>query len=232
MFLPRKPKKKHEGVHHKNKPVNPDPEKYSVYWTKDGWVIRRKRSGSGINASFKANADDTCATEAKEIMRVLSPFTENIGGRKLVYLSGCLRRAKKRAGTITYEECLEHEINFKHPLKNIYGGEYQIRAEKGVVYIDLPVNSNTVRRNNRAVTGYYFEFILISGDAGIPDSMRSESDRSDVFSLKTTGESMCTLSLILPEGMPYMTVLKFACMEGRFEANHEKQYGLKVVGIG
>lgn len=236
MFLPKKPRKKKEGVHHKNKPENPDPEKWSVYWTKDGWVKRRKRgtvTPAKLNAVFSANAADTGSKEAKEILRVLSPFTKHIRGRKSVYLSTCVRQAKKQEGPITYEAFLEHEINYEFPLGNIYTGHYEIRIDKGVAYIDLPVNAVSVKRNNNLVTGYYFEFILLKGDAGEPDSMRSESDRSEIFSCKSRRESVCTLSLLLPEKGPYMTVLKFGSIEEeKYESTTARHYGLKIVGCG
>ena len=235
MFLPEKPKKKKEGVHHKNRPVNPDPEKYIVFRSKHGRILRRKRGTvkkAELNAAVSANAKDTGSKEAKEILRALSPYTEHIGGQKIAYLSTRIRRAKKDPEGINYYPLPEHEINYEFPLRHIYTGDYDIRFENGLIYIDLPTGGMLVKKHNRVVTHYYFEFILVKGDAGIAESMRTESDRSENFSCGDKSTGTCTLSLVAPAEGPYLTVLKFGCIEeGRWEARTARHYGLKIVGV-
>ena len=81
---------------------------------------------------------------------------------------------------------------------------------------------------NNLVTDYYFELILLYGDAGKENGLRTESEDSDVYEIKKDNTPDCKLRMVLPE-QPWIALLKVNCIEGNELAGSPKLYGMKVV---
>jgi len=95
------------------------------------------------------------------------------------------------------------------------------------------VKEYTVKRNSGIVTAYYFELILLWGDAGCDKGLRVEEADSPVYRIAEDYSTGCQLSLVLPpEGQPWMALLKVSCIEGRELAAAPRNYGMKVIECG
>ncbi len=219
----------------KGRPHNPDPEKYQIIKTREGWYLKRRRGTvkpATINETLRLHAASNCGAETKEVFRALKPFIPRLYGRLQVYFAMRLKKAKLETGRADYRYCEGYEINRLHPLQDIYLENISITEKKGMLYFDLPVSGDGIRKKNNLVTDFYFEAILINGDPAVPGSLRSESDRSELISYNNIPNKKVQLNLILPaKDIPYLVILKFGCMEGRQHAAHGKHYGVKVVKV-
>lgn len=211
---------------------NPDPAKYIIVRTKEGDVLRAKRTDPFINDAFKVMAEETCSTAAKQILTRLKPFTEKMSGRMNVRLSGKIRSAKKQTGSYNYSLLPGFELQKEYPLDSLYEGQYQVRKEGQTVYIEIPVYKGCMRARNTLVTHYYFEVIALFGDAMIPNSLRVEDDKSPIFDFGKANKTTVSFSFVLPPGTPYLIWLKAGCMEGHEAAYNPMHYGMRVVAVG
>lgn len=211
---------------------NPDPLNYIIVRTKNGDVLRRKRTDPSINDAFKEMANETCSTAAKQIVMKLKPFTEKMGGSVNVYLSGRMRSAKKQTGSYNYSLLPGFEFQRDYPLEKLYAGQYRVRKEGQTVYIDVPVSKGYMNAHNTLVTHYYFEAVALFGDAMIPGSLRVEDDKSPLFDFKKANKTTVNFSFVLPADTPYLIWLKAGCMEGHEAAKHPMHYGMRVVAVG
>ena len=219
---------------------NPDLERYILVRGKEGDHLRRKRgtvTKAVINESFAENARDTGSTEAKQIMKKLEPFTRNCFGRKQVYLSALLRKAKKETGKMDYSFLMRWELMKDYPLFDLYIGQYKVKKKKNSVDIRIALEKGNIFKRTPGATHYYFEAILIHGDACIPGDLRSDYDRSPLYKydFSLTGkerETFYTLSLVIPDNRPYIVFLKVGCKDGKKDSSHAKNYGVKVVDVG
>ena len=215
--------------------TNPDLTNYVLVKSKEGDYLRRKRgtvTKATINEAFAAHANETCSSAAKEIMDKLKPFTQQMYGRKLVYLSALLRKGRLRSGFTDYSDCDRWEVMKDHPLNKIYWDQYSVKKEKDTVDIVLAVAEDSINKEGMLATHFYFEAILVHGDAMVPGAVRMESDRSPLYSFKSKKKTSHTFSFVIPEGRPYLVFLKVGCMENDRPADHPRHYGMKVVAVG
>ena len=211
---------------------NPDPEKYIIVRTKEGDVLRAKRTDPFINESFKKMSSETCSGAAKQIVDRLKPFTEKMGGRMNVRLSGKIRIANYQTGSYNYSLLPGFELQKHYHLENLYAGQYKVRKEGQTVYIEIPVSKGCVKAQNTLVTHYYFEAVAIFGDAMVPNSLRVEDDKSQLFDFGKTYKTTVCFSFVVPPNTAYLIWLKAGCMEGKEAACHPMHYGMKVVAAG
>lgn len=211
---------------------NPDIGKYIIVHSKEGDYLRAKRTSPFINAQLAEMAAETCSAAAKQILTKLRPFTERMMGRMNVRLSGKMRSAKKQTGSYNYSLLKDFELQKDYPLEALYEGVYQVSHQNNQVTITVPVQTGDVLPHNKIVTAYYFEAVLLTGDAMLPNSLRVEDDRSDMFYFKQQYNTVEVFQFIVPENTPYLLFLKVACMEGDEMAIHPRHYGMKVVEVG
>jgi hypothetical protein len=211
---------------------NPDPAKYIIVRTKEGDILRAKRTDPSINDAFIAMAEETCSTAAKQLLTRLKPFTEKMTGRMNVRLSGKMRSAKKQTGSYNYSLLPGFELQKDYPLEMLYEGQFRVRKAGQTVFIDVPVSKGCMNARNTLVTHYYFEAVALFGDAMIPNSLRVEDDKSLLFDFKKTYKTTVHFSFVLPPDTPYLIWLKAGCMEGHEAAIHPMHYGMTVVAVG
>ena len=210
---------------------NPDADRYIIVHAKDGDHIRAKRTDPFINAQFAEMATETCSAAAKQILLKLKPFTQKMTGRMNVRLSGKMRSAKKMTGSYNYSLLNGFELQKDHPLDALYKGIYTVKNDNGKLELAVPINGD-VQQHNGIVTAYYFEAVLLTGDAMVHNSLRVEDDRSDLYYLNQKYTATALFQFIVPDNTPYLLLLKVACMEGNEMAYHSKHYGMKVIGVG
>lgn len=211
---------------------NPDPGRYIIVHTKEGDILRAKRTSPFINEAFKAMAAETCSAAAKQILMRLKPFTGQMTGRMNVRLSGKIRSAKKQTGSYNYSLLYGFELQKEYPLENLYTGQYRVRKEGQTIHINIPVEKGYIQARNSLATNYYFEAVALFGDAMIPNSLRVEDDKSSLFDFEKTYKTTVDFAFVLPPGMPYLIWLKVGCMEGHQAAYHPMHYGMRVVAVG
>ena len=142
-----------------------------------------------------------------------------------------LRTSIKETGK-TDLRCLNGlDLQRDHPIERLLrvNAKTEITAHEFVVL--LPVADRTIKRLNTLVTNYYFELILLYGDAGKANGLRTESEESDVYEIEKDYDLTLTLRLVLPE-QPWIALLKVNCIEGDEPAKSWQLYGMKVIGAG
>ena len=107
----------------------------------------------------------------------------------------------------------------------------KIQQTKHELIVTIPIADYTVTRINTLVTNYYFVLVLLYGDAGKENGLRTESTDSDVYAVGSQYAADCKLSIVLPE-KEWIALLKVNCIEGNEHAASSKLYGMKVVEAG
>jgi len=211
---------------------NPDPSKYIIVHTKEGDYLRRIRTSKNINAVFTENKSETCSAAAKQILDRLKPFTQGFSGRMNVRIAGRMRVAKPLCGKYDYSQLKGFDLQKFYPLDQLYIGHYMVKIEHGMINLEVPVWPGCMKAHNSLVTAFYFEAVLLTGNAMDPQTIRIEDERSEYFSFQKDIKETCNFSFHLPVGLPFMLFLKAGCLEGSGMAVHPKHYGMRIVAIG
>lgn len=217
-------------------PYCADPENHVLVKTRESVFWRTKREHSVLNESFATNADLSriCGPAAREVVQQLRPFFKGIlAGRITLRISNGLRKALKEKKRMDFSALHGLEMQRDYPLHQLLMAPYRIAVCGGCLNITIVVEKDSVKKQNRLVTHFYFEAVLLSGDAGMGDGLRRESTDSRLYSFDEEGREDCVLSLPLPpNGTCWMALLKLSCLEGNEMAVHPKHYGMKVVATG
>jgi hypothetical protein len=222
-----------------NPPHNPNIEIYVQVKTKEGWIQRRKRGTvnvSSLNSSFSTNVSVTkiVSPANKRIREKLEEFTRVLStGRLHAALNRILIPTYKKEGVLNFLQMKGFEFQEDYPLEKILLANYKIRRINNFIEIQIPVSKNSVQQHNRLVTHFYFEGILLYGDALTDGLLEVEYAVSKPYDFIDTITENCKLVLPLPgKGQPWMLILKVSCLEGNEMAVHPKHYGMKVVEVG
>jgi hypothetical protein len=220
----------------------PPPPPYGQYvWvkTKEGGYWRTKRGSfrpASLNEAYQkgSHAIKISAPAASRIMRRLSPFLTSLEtGRLNARISGKLRKALKEKGKLCFTYLEGLDMQPEHPLEKLLKADVRIEQHDQELTVSIPVNAYTIKLHNGVVSAYYFELILLWGDAGSNNGLRVDEVDSPVYRIGEDYGSECRLSVELPlEGEPWMAMLKVSCIEGREMAMAPRMYGMKVVGGG
>ncbi len=220
-------------------PHNPNPEIYVQVKTKEGWITRRKRgtvNGAALNHSFSANVSVTkmVSPANKRIREKMEEFTRVLAtGRLHARLNKILIPAYKKESVFNFSQLKGFEFQEEYPLEKILLTNYKIQRINNSIEIQIPVDENAVRKYNRLVTHFYFEAILLYGDALSDGLLEAEYVLSKPYDFMDTITDNCKLVLPLPKKEePWMLMLKVSCLEGNEMAAHPKHYGMKVVEVG
>lgn len=222
----------------KKPPHNPDPNQYAAVKTKEGWYLRRKRgsvNGAELNRSFSINASVTKVVSPanKRIREKLEEFTRSLStGRLHARLNRMLIPEYKQTGIIKFLQFKGFDFQEDHPFEKIMQANYKIQKDHDFIEIQIPVTKNAVRQNNRLVTHFYFEGILLYGDALQEASLKTAFILSNPYSFTGEYHDDCKLVLQLPKkDDSWMLMLRVSCLEGNEMAEHPRHYGMKVVEV-
>ena len=222
-----------------NMPPPPPSGQYVWVKTKEGGYWRTKRGSyrpARLNEAYlqTSNAMKISAPAASRIMRRLSPYLGRLDtGRLNARISARLRKALKDKGKLCLSYLDGMDMQPQHHLEKLLHAHAQVKVDAQEIVVTIPVKEYTITRHSGIVTAYYFELILLWGDAGCEKGLRVEEVDSAVYRIEEDYSSDCRLSLVLPpEGQPWMALLKVSCIEGRELAAAPRNYGMKVVGCG
>jgi hypothetical protein len=188
-----------------------------------------------VNAVFARNAEASKITgpAAKRVVDKLRPFLTGLQtGRLTVRVIGALRKALNQKGSIDFTFLEGMELQADYPLNHLLVSRYKVEQDSLSLRIVIPIEAGAVIQHNNIVSNYYFEAIVVQGDATEDNNLRVDSVQSQVYSF-AEDKKQCTLALELPAQQgPWMLLLKISCIEGNEMAAHPKHYGMKVVKVG
>jgi len=222
-----------------NMPPPPPSGQYVWVKTREGGFWRMKRGSyrpATLNESYQkgSNAMKITAPAASRIVRRLQPYLSRLEtGRLTVRISGKLRKALKEGGRLTFTYLKGMDMQPRHPLWKLLQAPAHVKVDAQEITVNIAVKEFTLKRHNGIVTDYYFELILLWGDAGSDQGLRVEEADSPVYRIEEDYSTECRLNLVLPpEGQPWMAMLKVSCIEGTELAVAPRNYGMKVIGCG
>jgi hypothetical protein len=223
------------AFHKKGKrPPNPDPETCIWVTTREGGYWKRKRGTikkAKLNRAFKEGIDlmKLSAPATSRILLKLKPYMNGLRpGRINATISGKLRKELRETGKLNLC-CLKGlDLQQEHPLEKLLQTKIKIQQTEHELIVTIPITEDTVKRINTLVTNYYFVLVLLYGDAGKENGLRTESIDSDVYATGTQYDQDCRLSMVLPE-TEWIALLKVNCIEGNEHAQSYKLYAMKLV---
>ncbi|HEX5151651.1 MAG TPA: hypothetical protein VFW07_09375 [Parafilimonas sp.] len=226
------------ALHRKGKrPPNPDPDSYIWINTKEGGFWHKKRGlvkKAVLNAAYRQSSEyiKICSPAASRIVRKLRPFMEGLQpGRITARICGKLRKSLNETGRLSMQ-CLNGlDLQPEYPLVNLLTENIHVEQKSKSIIVTIPITPYTIKRMNNLVTDYWFELILLYGNPDEENGLRTESEESKPYAIKTPDKNGCSLSLVLSE-QPWIALLKVNCIEGNEPAIHPKMYGMKVVAVG
>lgn len=180
------------------------------------------------------SATEVVSPAVKRIRNKLEEYTRKLDmGRIHGRLSGLLSKAYKEKGQIDFSALRSFEFQKYYPLEQLLLTQYEIKKGPDVIELLIPVKNGVVKKNNTLVTDFYFEGILLYGDALIEGALKVEYAVSKPYSFSNTLKEDCKIVLPLPvKNEPWMLMLKVSCLEGNEMAFHVKHYGMRVVEVG
>lgn len=218
---------------------SPCPEPGSYEWvnsSEGGYWRKKKQKGSSVNSSLSDNnaATKLLAPAIKRIRNMLEEYTRSLDpGRVQGRMSGLLGRLFRKTGKIDLAVLKGFDFQKEHTLDKLLLTQYQVHVYSNDVELVIPVTAWAVKKHNSLVTDFYFEGILLYGDAMQDGSLAVEYSVSAPYSFTNIITGCCKLKLPLPpNGIPWMLLLKVSCLEGNELAAHVKHYGMRVVEAG
>jgi hypothetical protein len=217
-------------------PYCAEPDQHVFVQTRDGIHWRKKRRKGKLNDSLATNVDlsKISGPAARKVINKLRPYFNGLEpGRITLRIINSLKKGLKEHKRIDLSSLLAMEIQRDHSLDQLLIGRYSIEKNKENLSISIAITKDTIKRYNRLVTHYFFEGVIISGNAGIENGLSVADMESGVYSFELQAKEHCVINLPLPEdGIPWMALLKVSCMEGNEMAVHPRHYGMKVVAVG
>ena len=216
----------------------PDPQLFILVRNKEGWHYRRRRGTvkkARLNEPFQKSADDLkqCSPAAKRLRGCLSQVFRGLNvGRAQARFSGFLKKAILRKGYLDFSAFAGYDFQQEHPLGSLLLAPLAVEIGGGEARVRIEPDAGAVKQKNALVSHYYFDLVLVWGNAGVDGGLRLDSVSSALYPFGTAHQ-VCKLSLALPESRaPWMLLLKTSCLEGNELAHHPRHYGMKVVAVG
>jgi hypothetical protein len=216
-------------------PCPGDPRDYNLVKTREGYYWRRKRGSvkpATVNDSFNVNANATAALSpaASRIQRALTPFFQGIKrGRLINRMSRELRKSLKANGSFELKYLKGIDCQREHPFEEMVRVPYTVVVDKKTARIEIPIEKEGIRHLSPIVTDYYFEAILLYGDAGKENGLRTESVDSPLYPVGTELKEKCILEFDLPRSRNWIMILKINSLEGNELAIHPRHYRMKFI---
>ena len=215
----------------------PDPENYIWVDAKEGGHWRRKRGcvkPARMNAAYQQGIEHMkiSAPAASRIIRKLKPYMDGLQpGRLNARISALLRKALNETGKADLRYLQDLDLQRDHPIEHLLKADVCTEQTMYDLVVTIPIADYTLKRMNRLVSKYFFELVLLYGDATKENGLRTESEASIFFEIERDYANHCRLSIVLPE-QPWIALLKLNCIEGDEPAANPNLYGMKVIAGG
>ncbi len=210
------------------------------------WVTSRKKNGghwrrkrgtvkkAALNPVFAKNAGSTGITNeaASRVVNMLQPNLQGIKKSDFyTRLAGKFKKAYTRSGEIDFSLTKDMDLQEEYPIEKLLIGWYRIERAIDHISLRIPIDQYTVKKHSELVTNYYFDLLMLYGDAGMDGGLRLDSTSSTVYPIGSGKGDDCVLELGIPDA-PWMLVLKVSCIEENELAYSSRNYGMKVVACG
>ncbi len=200
------------------------------YWRLNRGSVKKAKLNHALKESSSLMKQS--APAATRILKKLRPFTQSLAKSTVhARISGKLRKTLQLTNKLSLD-CLK-DFDFQpaeYPFEGLLGTLLAVKLTKHEIVVTIPITELTIQRLNTLMTNYYFELILLYGDAAKNNGLRTESTESTVYVLKSKAKD-CRLRLVLPD-QPWIALLKINTIEGNEHAASPKYYGLKVIEAG
>ena len=219
-------------------PPCPDPDRYILVKTDEGYYWRRRRGTvkkATVNEVLTKNARGVqiTAPAASRLLRKLQPHLAGIKkGSIHLKISGLLLKTMNEKGAVDFSKLQGLELNKVQSLERLFHGRYAVKLSVNAAVLRIEQREGRLQAQNNLVTDYYFEAILIYGDATEENSLRVDSAISPLFTFEQPQPGDCEFQFALPDKKTWMLLLKVNCLEGNELAAHPMHYVLKVVMTG
>jgi hypothetical protein len=216
-------------------PCPGNPEDYVFVKTKEGEFWRRKRGTvkpAVLNSAWQASSEATriVAPAAKRVINALRPYLHGIyTGRLNTRIGKAFRKSLKEGKGLSLEYLKGLELQDHHPLDRTVTGLLKIVKGPDSVRLEILTGKGSVVALNPLVTDYWFEAVILYGDAGEEGGLRTGSVESQLYAYKDGNEGLCVLELDVPEKGDWCVLLKMSSLEGNEMAIHPRHYRMKVV---
>lgn len=221
----------------RRKPPCPDPANFIWVQTKEGGFWRRKRGTvkkAELNESLLQNSENTKVSSpaARRIVSRLQPFMTGIRtGRLTTCISGKLRKGLNETGKLSFATLQDVDLQQSdHPMTRLLLAPFDVVRHEDELVVTIPISDITVRRHSPLVTGYFFDLVLLWGDAGEDGRLNTDSETSELFGIYEERKAKCRLRIPLPKE-PWIALLKVSCMEGNEMAAANRNYGMRVIAV-
>lgn len=226
--------KKKKKLKRRHIPFCADPENRVLVETRERVFWRKKRRKGGLNDAFATNVDlsKICGPAARRLVQRLRPFMKGIeAGRITLRISNALRKTLKEEKQLSLSALEGEEMQRDYSLHQLLLVPYNVAVEGLTCIIRIGIEEKCVKKQNRLVTHFYFEGILLYGDLEKENGLRTEHAESKLYAFGKEPKEVCELRLLLPDYGDWAVLLKVSCLEGNELAVHPKHYGMKVVNV-
>lgn len=230
-FMPRHPYDRGKNA--------PDPQQFILVKSKEGWHYRRRRGTvkkAVLNEACQASSDGlkVCGPAAKRLRGCLAGSFRGLAvGRVQARFGECLKKALRQQRRIDFSAFAGYDFQRDHPLDSLLRVPSTVETDRGEARVRIPLAAGAVKQKSALVSHFYFDLVLVWGDAGIDGGLRLDSVCSPLYTFGEVPVPCCALLLPLPQdGAPWMLLLKLSCLEGNELAHHPRHYGMKVVAVG
>jgi hypothetical protein len=214
---------------------NPNPSKYEDVHTRDGWYRREKPNRENINSLLRRNADNTKITAylGQQFFNKLSPWTKRLDlGRTQVNVTTSWRSQLYNNKPITLEFFRGLDLQPHHPLYILLDTSPQCLLSSHTAEVTVPLYWGALNKLNMEVTTYFFELIIIWGDPAHPETLRTDSVESPLYSYDSKATEDCKMQISLPpEGNQWVLFFKVSSFEGNTPAHNPRHYGMTVLRV-
>jgi hypothetical protein len=216
-------------------PCPGNPEDYVLVQSKEGVHWRKKRGTvrpARLNPAFLGNAHAMAIVSpaAKRVIAAMRPFLRGISrGRLNARIANAFRRSLKEKGCLQVSYLKGLEFQADHPMDGLVKSQYSVSVGSGSVRVEIPIDHIHMKAQNPLATEYYFELVLLYGDANEDWGLRTESVESPLYVYGDRTKRVCVLELDLPEQEDWCVILKVSSLEGNQLAVHPMHYRMRVV---
>ena len=219
----------------KRPPCPGNPQDYVWVESKERKHWRRKRGSVGIahlNAAYQCANERTrvASPAARRVRRAIEPYLRGIStGRLNNRICNAFRKSLKEKQGIELAYLKGIEMQRDYPLEQMLVCNYKVWVTKKKVRIEIPVERGSVKSFNKLVSDYYFEAVLLHGDANKERGLKTQCIESKLYSIYGEAKGICILELVVPKDEDWCVLLKLSSIEGNEVAAHTKHYRMKVI---
>jgi hypothetical protein len=219
-------------------PPCPDPDKYILVKTKEGYYWRRRRGTlrpARLNAVFANNVHNSkvAAPAARRIVQKLQPFLADLDtGRLTARIIGALIKSMNDGGFPDYRYLAQADLQHP-PLSRLLRTLVHVQQTAHEIILTIPIDRYAMYKRGSLVSHYYFEAIALYGDMMIDHGLRIDSTMSPLYTFDDQPDTECVLCLSAPPAThPWMILLKASCQEPDRPSASSRHFGLRVVMAG